>query len=69
MDKHIFDVSLWPTATRNRKESNDTMRWLLNFDMGVVALAMACRFLLPSHTLLTFRRGLMSYGARGRHSA
>jgi hypothetical protein len=36
------------------------MRWLLNFDMGVVALAMACRFLLPPHTLLTFRYGLMS---------
>jgi hypothetical protein len=31
------------------------MRWLLNFDMGVVALAIACRFLLPSHILLTFQ--------------
>jgi hypothetical protein len=30
------------------------MRWLLNFDMGVVALALAARFLLPSNVLLTF---------------
>ena len=56
--------SLWPTATRNRKETNDNMRWLLNFDMGVVALAMACRFLLPPRTLLAFQFGGIAKGVR-----
>jgi hypothetical protein len=30
------------------------MRWLLNFDMGVVALALACYFLLLSKILVGF---------------
>jgi hypothetical protein len=38
------------------------MRTLLNFDMGVVILAIACRFLLPSHTLLTFQFGGIAKG-------
>jgi hypothetical protein len=30
------------------------MRWLPNFDIGVVALALACRFLLPSKIIVAF---------------
>ena len=42
--------------------SKITMRWRLNFDMGVVALALACRFLLPHHPLLTFQFGEITKG-------
>ena len=38
------------------------MRWLLNFDMGVVALAIACRFLLPSRAVLWFNVGGITKG-------
>ena len=38
------------------------MRWLLNFDMGVDGLAIACRFLLPHYPLLTFQLGGIAKG-------
>jgi len=36
------------------------MRWLLNFDMGVIILALAFRFLLPRYPLVTFQFGAIA---------
>jgi hypothetical protein len=43
------------------------MRSLLNFAAGILALAIACRFLLPGRMLLTIQSGGIAKGYHYQH--